>query len=158
MKPVAAIALSFGLLACGRQEAVNPPTEPAAPVRSPEAVQPPTSSVPSAAGTGPVSFIGRWATEARWCPEGQTPDRAVVLTPFTYQAGEARCDLVQIDEVAGGYQAQIACRGQAGVTQERARFSSSGPTLEITWLDRAGQPSARLLKCTTLADPMQVGG
>ena len=65
-----AIAL---LAACGDHE-VNPPNEPAAPLRTPEAMQPVEPPGPSSlAGRGPRSFVGVWAANPQWCarPQGE---------------------------------------------------------------------------------------
>lgn len=149
-----AASAALGLAACGDHASVNPPTEPAAALTTPEALQPVETAGPgvSMPGTGPASFVGRWAADARWCPEGQVPDQAVTITPTVFQGYENRCDLTQIDELPGGYEAALRCRSEGQVTQERARFASTGPTLNILWLDRPGRPTTKLLRCTTLAD------
>lgn len=148
----------FALAACGEASSVNPPTEPAEPPRTPDALgsgeSGPGMSIP---GVGPASFVGRWAADARWCPEGQSPDQAITITPLAFQGYENRCDLTRIDEVQGGYQVALRCQSEGQTTDERARFTSTGQTLDILWLDRPGQPVTKLLRCTTLADPPRVG-
>lgn len=160
MKPYLIAVLGvFALAACGEASSVNPPTEPAEPLTTPDALGSGGESGPgmSIPGVGPASFVGRWTADARWCPEGQTPDQAITITPYVFQGYENRCDLTRIDETQGGYQAALSCQSEGQTTNERARFTATGQTLDILWLDRPGQPVTRLLRCTTLADPWRVG-
>ena len=157
------IGVWFALAGCGRGEGSNPPTEPAAPLNTPEAMAPaaPSPTGPVMPGTGPASCVGRWAADARWCANAQGAERAVVITPFRFDGYENSCDLADIQQVAGGYEARMQCAAEGHTRTERARFTVSGQTLEIAWLDR--NQRTRLLKCTTLADPgpapgLAVGG
>ena len=152
------IGVWFALAACGRGEGSNPPTEPAAPLNTPEAMAPaaPSPTGPVIPGTGPASFVGRWAVDARWCANTQGAERAVVITPFRFEGYENSCDLADIQQVAGGYEARLRCQAEGQMRQERARFTVSGQTLDIAWLDRNQQ--VKLLRCTTLADPAPAAG
>ncbi|RZJ86689.1 MAG: hypothetical protein EON88_24205 [Brevundimonas sp.] len=161
MKPfLPALCAALGLTACGQQTDVNPPTEPAAALTTPEALQPVENAGPSVSlpGTGPASFVGRWAADPRQCPDGQVPDQAITITPYAFQGYENRCDLMRIDELPGGYEVALRCQSEGRMTQERARFASTGPTLDILWLDRPGRPATKLLRCTTLADTTKAAG
>jgi hypothetical protein len=153
MRSALILGVWFALAGCGRGEGANPPTEPADPLTTPEATAPAAgpASDPVMPGTGPASFVGRWAADARWCANTQGAERAVVITPFRFEGYENACDLADVAQVAGGYEARLQCVAEGQARTERARFTVSGQTLDIAWLDR--NQRTRLLKCTTLADP-----
>ena len=66
--------------ACERQ-AVNPPTEPAAPIATSEvapAAPSPPGIGPAMPGAGPATFVGRWAGDVDWWANtagGGEPDK-----------------------------------------------------------------------------------
>lgn len=152
---LAALALTCLLAACERGP-VNPPTEPADPIRLPEAtaavVEAPGAGL-APPGVGPTSFVGRWAADPRWCLNTQGAERAIEITPLRLEGYENGCDLLSIAQVATGYDAALACVAEGQARRERARFEVSGQTLKLTWLDRGAttQPIT-LIRCTSLAD------
>lgn len=69
MKQVYWVALPALLLAsCDERIQVNPPTDPAPSVEAPDSPSSPAPGSPGASsplpGTGPASFVGRWAANA----------------------------------------------------------------------------------------------
>lgn len=155
-----AVALVSG---CGEGGRVNPPTEPAQAVATPEAPMgspsPSDSMAPMMPGAGPTSFVGRWTPDVSWCaaPNGvQTP---IEITPIRFEAPDASCHIYAIDETAAGYAATLQCQprgqisGQAQTTTERVQMAVSGQVLTLHYLDRGVSGRVeRLLKCTTLTE------
>jgi len=149
------LALTCLLAACERGP-VNPPTEPADPVRLPQAtaavVEPPGAGL-APPGVGPTSFVGRWAADPRWCLNSLGPQRAIEITSLRFEGYENGCDVLSITQVATGYDAALSCVSESQTRQELARFEVSGQTLKLTWLDRSlTTPPVTLIRCTTLAD------
>lgn len=155
-----ALALVSG---CGEGGRVNPPTEPAQAVATPEAPMgspPPSDSMaPMMPGAGPTSFVGRWTPDVSWCaaPNGmQTP---IEITPIRFEAPDASCHIYAIDETETGYAATLQCqakgqpRAQAPTKMERVQMAVSGQVLTLHYLDRGVSGRVeRLLRCTTLTD------
>lgn len=146
----------LGLAACSPPGQVNPPTEPAQPVRGAAAAPPAAQEAPGLdtlmRGTGAASFIGRWAAVADWCAHPQG-DRVPVDISITELRGyENRCAIVSIDERGEGYDAVLDCQGEGLRERERVRFEATDATLRLIWLDRPGGETSRFIRCTTLAN------
>ena len=152
---------------CGEGGGVNPPTEPAQAVATPEAPMgsppPGDSMAPMMPGAGPASFVGRWTSDVSWCaaPNGaQTP---IEITPVRFEAPDASCHIYAIDETETGYAATLQCQprsppgSQAAASSptrtERVQMTVSGQVLTLHYLERGVTGRVeRLLKCTTLTD------
>jgi len=140
---VAAIAL---LTACGDNR-VNPPDEPARPLRTPEAMQqvePPGPS--SLASRGPRSFVGVWAANPVWCAHPRGDRRPITITPMRFEGYENRCDITKIDETSSGYVAALNCAGEGRTRSERVHMATSGEMMNLTWIDR-DMTTVKLLRC-----------
>ncbi len=147
------IVMAVGALAaCGRSE-VNPPTEPADPVPTPDqpSVQLP-GRTPTLPGRAPVSFVGRWAAQPGWCGNTTGAEQAIEISTTRFEGYENGCDITRIDEVRGGYVVGLACEAEGVSTIERAGFSASGRTLTVTWLDRASMKT-EFTRCPPLDPP-----
>ncbi len=135
--PLAALALA----ACG-EEATNPPTQPAPPVVTPEAAAPPPSAPPEAGaalpGSGPASFVGRWAADVAWCSNTTGAEQPIEITTTRFEGYENSCAIDRIDETAGDYQAALTCQAEGMTTRERVRLAVQGDSLRLTWPDRDG--------------------
>ncbi|MFN6981812.1 MAG: hypothetical protein ACK4NU_07790 [Brevundimonas sp.] len=131
---VAAIAL---LTACG-DNAVNPPDEPAPPLRTPDAMQQVEPRGPSSlAGRGPRSFVGIWAANPVWCANPQGERAPITLTPMRFEAPDANCDIARIDETVSGYLATLSCPAQGGQARtERVHMAATGDVMNLTYIDR----------------------
>lgn len=153
-RTVPALFVLFAISACGPGEP-NPPTEPAEPVDSPEVAAPPTTPPPGAGtilpGTGPRSFVGRWAADVSWCPNATGPERPIEITTTRFEGYENSCAIGEIDQITNGYDAALTCTAEGTVSNERVRMAVSGQTMRLTWLDRDGAVLT-LTKCTTLAE------
>ncbi|RZJ19655.1 MAG: hypothetical protein EON91_00025 [Brevundimonas sp.] len=148
----AALLLMAGLAACGR-EPVNPPTEPAAPVAETpgEPLPPQPGLTPTVPGTGPASFVGRWAADAAWCAAPKGAERPIEITPQRFEGYENSCAIDAINQTAGAYDATLTCQSEGGTRRERVRMAASGQNMTLTWLNRQGA-QVSLTKCTTLAE------
>ena len=127
------------LVGCGRSEA-NPPTDPAAPIDTPEAQAPPPTPPPGVGsimpGSGPQSFVGRWAADAAWCANPQGPERPIEISTTRFEGYESRCGIVSITEVSDGYEAALACTAEGSTSNERIRMAVQGEAMRLTWLSR----------------------
>ncbi|WP_395945065.1 hypothetical protein [Brevundimonas sp.] len=140
---VAALAL---LAACGQRQ-VNPPDEPAAPLRTPEAMQPTEPPGPSSlASRGPRSFVGVWAANPVWCANPLGAQRPITVTPMRFEGYENSCDIARIDETGAGYVATLTCAAEGRTTTERAHMATSGEVMNLTWIDR-DMTTVKLLRC-----------
>jgi hypothetical protein len=147
----APIALAFLLAACGEGSEVNPPTEPAAPVQTPEATAPLEQGAGALPGTGPASFVGRWSAEPEWCAAPAGERRPIEITATRFEGYENSCAIAAVDQVAGGYDAVLDCTSEGRTNRERVGMAVTGDLLALTYLDRGGR-SVRLVKCTTLGE------
>lgn len=134
--------------ACGQDEKVNPPTQPAQPITEPGAVEAPGVDRP---GTGAPSFIGDWAGDVAWCAAPQGERRPIVITATRFEGYENRCDITDITEVGTSYYARLNCLAQGAATSERVRMTVSDQIMRLTYLDRDPTP-VELNKCTTLGE------
>ncbi|MBJ7485292.1 hypothetical protein [Brevundimonas sp.] len=144
------------LAACERAE-VNPPTEPAAPLRDEDRIAPKAtgSSDTRPPGTGPASFVGRWAADVSWCAAPQGERRPIEITPVRFEGYENSCHIASISETANGHQAALQCQSEGAARNERVQMTVVGDILALTWLDR-GDTTVKLHKCTTLGEVAQV--
>jgi len=120
------LALGSLLGACGDND-VNPPDQPAAPLRTAEAMQavePPGPS--SLASRGPRSFVGVWAGDLAWCARPQGDRRPFSLTPQRFEGYENRCDIAHIRDVIGRFPAEerVEMAGSDGIIGVDCAFCS----------------------------------
>jgi len=143
------------LAACGREADVNPPTEPAPAVETPEMAAPGVGSGVAGAGlmpgTGPASFVGRWTANVEWCAAPSGEGRPIEITTTRFEGYENSCEITAIDQTINGYDATLRCEAEGQTTTERVGMVVAGQTLTLTYLDRGGDP-VTLTKCTTLGD------
>ena len=127
-------ALATVLAACGDHD-VNPPTEPARPLQTPESRQVVEARGPSSlASRGPRSFVGLWSSNPAWCgAEPGVTQGPVRITPLRYEGPQKACDLAEIRERPGGYVATLACGSTA---RERVHLATVGDVLTVTHIDR----------------------
>jgi hypothetical protein len=142
----------LALAACGPQTP-NPPTEPAQPIDTPEAAAPPPAPPPGAGtvlpGTGPQSFVGRWAGDVSWCLNTQGAERPIEITTTRFEGYENSCAIDSVDQAGEGYEAALTCMAEGETTRERVRMAVSGQSMRLTWLNR-GETTVTLTKCTQL--------
>lgn len=153
MKKLMLLAAVAALAACGEPE-VNPPTDPADPIPTPdqpvEPQQPGRS--PTLPGRGPASFVGRWAAEAGWCGHTTGPEQPIEITTTRFDGYENGCDIRRIEQTPEGYVAHMACEAEGVATTERLAMAVAGPTLTVTWLDRASVKT-QFTRCPPLDTP-----
>lgn len=141
-----AAGCSFALGACGN-EAVNPPTEPAAPIVEAAADNP---TAPVRPGDGPDSFVGLWAANAAWCANtsSMTDQVPVRISTEQFQGYENSCDITAIEQSGDGYEAVLACEAEGMSSQERVNMRVREDRLTLTYLDRGTEP-VQLVRCET---------
>ncbi len=139
----------LGLAACGQAD-VNPPTEPAAPINTPEAEAPPPPPPPGVGsvmpGSGPQTFVGRWAANVAWCANARGPERPIDITPTRFEGYENSCDITRISQVDDGYEATLTCMAEGETSSERVRMAVQGEGMRLTWSNRNGAV-VRLTRC-----------
>ena len=129
------------LAACGASE-TNPPTEPAAPIRTPDAEVPPTVPTPPPGvgsimpGSGPQTFVGRWAANRAWCANPQGAERPIEISTTRFEGYENSCGILSVSQVRDGYEAGLACSAEGQTSRERVRLNVQGDTMRLTWLNR----------------------
>ncbi|HEY0600819.1 hypothetical protein [Brevundimonas sp.] len=145
---------AFAVAACGPGEP-NPPTAPAEPIDTPDAATPPTAPPAGAGtilpGTGPRSFVGRWAADVSWCPNTTGPQRPIEITTTRFEGYENSCAIGSVDQIADGYEVAVTCTAEGAISNERLRMMVSGQTMRLTWLNR-DNAVVTLTKCTRLED------
>nr|WP_314436510.1 hypothetical protein [uncultured Brevundimonas sp.] len=140
------LAAAGFLSACGNGD-VNPPTEPAEPLRTPEAMQPLQTKGPSLLATrGPRSFVGVWAANLNWCSQPDGENRPIRITPMRFEAYQNSCDIASIQETGSGYVATLSCVANGRAVTERLHMSSSGDVLNLVYLDQ-NRASLKLARC-----------
>ena len=102
-------------------------------------------------GRGPISFVGRWAADVASCPNSQSPERPIEITPTRFEGYENSCAIGAVEQVADGYVATLACVAEGTSSEERVKMSVADDILRLTRLDRGGE-AVVLRKCTTLAE------
>ena len=141
------------LAACGQSE-TNAPTDPAAPIDTPEAQAPPSTPPPGVGsimpGSGPQTFVGRWAANTGWCANPQGPERPIEITPTRFEGYENSCAILSISQVADGYVAALACASEGQTSSERIRMAVQGDSMRLTWLNR-GSAVVSLVRCAVPA-------
>lgn len=129
----------LALAGCG-PSGTNSPTEPAAPIDTPEAEAPPATPPPGVGsimpGSGPQTFVGRWATNAAWCGNTQGGERPIEITTTRFESYENSCDILSISQVSDGYEASLACAAEGQTANERVRMAAHGDAMRLTWLNR----------------------
>jgi hypothetical protein len=146
------VADAIFLTACG-QGNVNPPTEPAEPLQTPEAMQPVQSTGPSLLATrGPRSFVGLWAANLNWCSQSQGQQSPIRITPMRFEAYQNSCDIVSIQETGSGYGATLSCVTNGRVATQRLHISSSGDVLNLAYLN-PDRPPLKLARCPNSPRP-----
>jgi len=133
------VLVAFALAACGQSE-TNSPTDPAAPIDTPEAEAPAPAPPPGVGsimpGSGPQTFVGRWAANAAWCANPQGPERPIEITTTRFEGYENSCGILSISQVADGYEAALACASEGQTSSERIRMAVQGEGMRLTWLNR----------------------
>jgi len=162
MKLLAPGLILLSLAACGRP-AVNPPTEPAAPVTAsgpafkpgPTAAPPPTAPGQGLLmpGAGPPNFMGRWAANSAGCAGTAGEQGPVVITTTRFESEGKACALLGITQQADGYRAGLACEASGRVTRESVRMVVNGDTMRLVWLTRGGL-AVPLVRCPTPGSPL----
>ncbi len=154
------ILFALTAAACGPSD-TNAPTDPAEPIDTPAADAPPSPATPGGVGamlpgSGPQSFVGRWAANVAWCPNTHGAEQPIEITPTRFIGYENSCTIATIDQRDDGYDAALRCQAEGETTIERVRMVASGQTLQLTYLDR-DNASISLTKCTTLGDTTPSG-
>ncbi|MDP3801187.1 hypothetical protein [Brevundimonas sp.] len=144
----------LALAACGQSE-TNPPTDPAAPIDTPEAEAPAPTPPPGVGsimpGSGPQTFVGRWAANPAWCANVQGPERPIEITTTRFEGYENSCGILSISQVADGYEASLACAAEGQTSSERIRMAVQGDGMRLTWLNR-NDAVVSLARCPALAE------
>jgi hypothetical protein len=134
-----ALLTVFMLVACGSSE-TNAPTDPAAPIDTPEAEAPAPTPPPGVGsimpGSGPQTFVGRWAANAAWCANSQGSEQPIAITTTRFEGYENSCGILSISQVAEGYEAALACASEGQTSSERIRMAVQGESMRLTWLNR----------------------
>ena len=147
LAPFAALVLA----ACGQSE-TNPPTDPAAPIDTPEAQAPAPSPPPGVGsimpGSGPQTFVGRWAANDAWCANPRGAERPIEISTTRFEGYENSCGILSISQVAEGYQVALACAAEGQTSSERVRMAVQGDAMRLTWLNR-NSAAVSLVRCPT---------
>ena len=128
------------LAACGQSE-TNPPTDPAAPINTPEAEEPAPPTPPPGVGSimpgsGPQTFVGRWAANRAWCANPQGAERPIEISTTRFEGYENSCGILSVNQVRDGYEAGLACSAEGQTSRERVRMNVQGDAMRLTWLNR----------------------
>lgn len=153
------VLMPFGmallLSACGQEAAVNPPTDPAPAIETPGMASPGVGSGAAGAGmmpgTGPATFVGRWAADVTWCTAPTGDGRPIEITATRFEGYENSCEIADIEQIANGYEAVLQCQSEGMSSTERVRMVVTGQSMALTYLD-GGSNRTTLTKCTTLGD------
>lgn len=149
--PLPPLAAVLALAACGPSE-TNPPTDPAQPIDTPGVEVPPPTPPPGVGpvmpGSGPQTFVGRWAANVAWCANPQGAERPIEISTTRFEGYENSCSIVSVNQVAEGYEAALACEGEGQTSSERVRMSVQGDAMRLTWLNR-NDAVVSLTRCPT---------
>ena len=149
------LGASLLLVGCGPEASVNPPTDPAPAVTTPGMASPGVGSGAAGAGmmpgTGPATFVGRWAANVEWCAAPTGEGRPIEITATRFEGYENSCDIADIEQIANGYEAVLQCQSEGTSSTERVRMVVTGQSMTLTYLDRQDARTT-LTKCTTLGD------
>lgn len=147
--PLKALLMAASLAACSESE-VNPPTQPAQPIVTPEAEAPAPTPPPGVGtvmpGSGPQTFVGRWAANARWCARTTGAERPIEINATRFEGYENSCGIVAVSQVAEGYEASLACSAEGRTSSERVRMSVQGDAMRLVWLNR-NEATVSLVRC-----------
>ncbi len=147
--PSIALVVAASLAGCGESE-VNPPTQPAAPIATPEAEAPAPAPPPGVGsvmpGSGPQTFVGRWAANARWCARTAGAEGPIEISTTRFEGYENSCGIVSVSQVADGYEASLACAAEGQTSRERVRMSVQGDAMRLVWLNR-NEATVSLVRC-----------
>ncbi len=140
MNRICFVVLAVLMLAACGQAQTNPPTDPAQPIDTPEAEAPPATPPPGMGsvlpGSGPQTFVGRWAAERGWCGNVEGAERPIEISTTRFEGYENSCGIVSIAQVSDGYQLSLACAAEGRTSSERVRMAVHGDSLRLTWLNR----------------------
>ncbi|WP_292225615.1 hypothetical protein [Brevundimonas sp.] len=140
------LAAAAFLTACGNGD-VNPPTEPAEPLRTPEAMQQVQPKGPSSlASRGPRSFVGVWAANLRWCDQPQGANSPYTITPLQFDSHDHSCEIASIRETGSGYAASLSCVENGQVRTERVHMATTGEVMNLTYVDQ-DMMTVKLVRC-----------
>lgn len=146
------------LAACG-ESATNPPTEPAAPIDTPEAEAPAATPPPGVGsimpGSGPQTFVGLWSANRAWCARPQGAERPIEITTTRFEGYENSCGILSVNQVADGYEAGLACSAEGQTSRERVRMNVQGDAMRLTWLNR-NSAVVSLVRCPAPAEAKPV--
>ncbi|HST91281.1 MAG TPA: hypothetical protein VLJ13_03705 [Brevundimonas sp.] len=149
--PLVALVLTTPLAGCGEPE-VNPPTRPAQPIVTPEAEAPAPAPPPGVGtvmpGSGPQTFVGRWAANARWCARTTGAERPIDISTTRFEGYENSCGIIAASQVADGYEVSLACAAEGQTSRERVRMSVQGDAMRLVWLNR-NEATVSLVRCAT---------
>lgn len=153
MKKLMVLMVVGAVAGCGEPD-VNPPTDPADPIITPDQPAEPQlpGQSPTLPGRGPASFVGRWAAQPGWCGNTSGPERPIEISTTRFEGYENACAITRIGEVQGGYVAYLSCEAEGVSTAERLGMSVQGQTLSVTWLDRASVKT-EFTRCPPLDPP-----
>ena len=144
------VLLSVLILAGCGPAGTNAPTDPAAPIHTAESDAPPPTPPPGFGsvlpGSGPQTFVGRWAARNAWCAYPRGPERPIEISTTRFEGYENRCEIAAIRQVADGYEAELACAGEGVTSNERIRMAVQGDAMRLTWLSR-DQAVISLVRC-----------
>jgi hypothetical protein len=148
--------LALTLAACGASE-TNPPTEPAAPISTPEAEEPAPPTPPPGVGSimpgsGPQTFVGRWAANRAWCANPQGAERPIEISTTRFEGYENSCGILSVSQVRDGYEAGLACSAEGQTSRERVRLNVQGDVMRLTWLNR-NSAVVSLARCPAPGEP-----
>ncbi|MFA4893928.1 hypothetical protein [Brevundimonas sp.] len=137
------------LAACGPSE-TNPPTEPAAAINTAEAEAPLPTPPPGVGsimpGSGPRTFVGRWAANTAWCANPRGAERPIEISTTRFEGYENSCGIGSIRQVSDGYEAALTCMAEGRTSDERVRLAVQGDSMRLTWLNRNGA-AVTLARC-----------
>jgi hypothetical protein len=143
--------LALILAACGPSD-TNPPTEPAEAIDTAEAEALPPTPPPGVGsimpGSGPQTFVGRWAANGAWCANPRGAERPIEISTARFEGYENSCDIGSIRQVSDGYEAALSCEAEGTTSSERVRMNVQGDAMRLTWLNRNSAVVA-LVRCPT---------
>ena len=156
--PLVPVLTMLPLLFCAacEQQGVNPPTEPANPIAVSDADAPPATRPPDVGvvmqGSGPATFVGRWAAQASWCASTQGAKQPITISTMRFEGYENSCAIASLDQVSDGYEAALACQAEGTPSTERVRLAVQGDALRLTWLNR-DNAVVQLVRCPGAPEP-----
>lgn len=150
-------AAGLMLTACG-PVGLNPPDEPAAPITTPEAMRIVEGRNHSSyRNLGAKTFVGVWARADQWCEYPRGAESPVLLSIDRIETHDRGCDIVRIQEGAGGYNLDLKCRKDAAPDQEyqeRVHVAVTGKVMSLVRLGDEGT-TLRLARCPATVTPGQ---